>query len=69
MIIYGIVYILIGFLLQTLNLFLYRHLWHTVVENKLWGTLVVNYIGAMLLWPSILVCALTLSIINFRGTR
>lgn len=68
MVTYIIGYVLIGFILQSLNLFLDRYLWHTVVENKLWGALVLNYIGSMLFWPIVLLCALLLSLINFWRT-
>ena len=69
MIAYGIVYILIGIAIQTLHIFLNREtIWVRVVENKLWATLVANYLLAMIAWPVILTVALIFSLINFRGT-
>lgn len=70
MVTYVIVYILIGIALQTLHIFLNREtIWVRVVENKLWATLVANYLLAMLAWPVILTVALIFSTINFWGTR
>jgi hypothetical protein len=65
MVTYILSYLLIGFALQSLNLIIHRK----SLKDENWITFLIQYIFAMLAWPFLLITALMLILINFRGIK